>query len=358
VAGASEAGQCGLLTGCFRADARLQTSEGWRRVDEIRAGERVAARNEADPDGAIEWKPVEAKFERTGRILELVANGQEIGTTPEHPFYVRGKGWAEAGALHAGDEVRTQDGWVEIEEVRDTGLYEKVYNIRVADFHTYFVGGDGFAVWAHNANPLCEGTAAINESAITQTILRDNRPYQISYQGVGSNSQYGPRVYRVLSISGPITLSARGSDAKGATAQFQSYLGQYINAAVPPNNYNAGHLIGASLGGPNDTRNLVPQQGPTNQYNAYAEMEGWLRDVLGGEVAQGPGQQPSAPTSASMMVTLSYPSITAPGLTRFIPNKFTVQVTLDGQVLTFTFNQNSRSFTAPGATEAVPLGYW
>jgi Pretoxin HINT domain len=152
VAGASEAGQCGLLTGCFRADARLQTSEGWRRVDEIRPGERVAARDEADPDGAIEWKQVEAKFERTGRILELVANGQEIRTTPEHPFYVRGKGWTDAGALHAGDEVRTQDGWVEIEEVRDTGLYEKVYNVRVADFHTYFVGGDGFAVWAHNLN--------------------------------------------------------------------------------------------------------------------------------------------------------------------------------------------------------------
>jgi hypothetical protein len=35
----------------------------------------------------------------------------------------------------------------------ETARYEKVYNLRVADYHTYFVGDAdwGFAVWAHNA---------------------------------------------------------------------------------------------------------------------------------------------------------------------------------------------------------------
>jgi hypothetical protein len=42
---------------------------------------------------------------------------------------------------------------VAVEDLLDTGEYETVYNLRVADFHTYFVGGEewGFSVWAHNA---------------------------------------------------------------------------------------------------------------------------------------------------------------------------------------------------------------
>src|SRR5262249_4337515 len=46
--------------------------------------------------------------------------------------------------------------WVTLEEVYDTGKYETVYNFRVAEYHTYFVGSEewGFSVWAHNA---CDG---------------------------------------------------------------------------------------------------------------------------------------------------------------------------------------------------------
>jgi hypothetical protein len=37
--------------------------------------------------------------------------------------------------------------------VRDTGREEAVYNCRVAEYHTYFVGDDewGFSLWAHNS---------------------------------------------------------------------------------------------------------------------------------------------------------------------------------------------------------------
>jgi len=48
----------------------------------------------------VAWKPVEATFRRTGRILHLhFPNGELIRTTPEHPFYVEGKGWTPAGRL-------------------------------------------------------------------------------------------------------------------------------------------------------------------------------------------------------------------------------------------------------------------
>jgi hypothetical protein len=49
--------------------------------------------------GAVEWKPVEATFKRLGRVLHLhFPDGELIRTTPEHPFFVEGKGWT---ALHA-----------------------------------------------------------------------------------------------------------------------------------------------------------------------------------------------------------------------------------------------------------------
>ncbi len=82
------------------------------------------------------------------------ANERVIRTTPEHPFYVRGKGWTPVKALQNGDLIRTEDGWAPVHAVRDSGQVETVYNWRVADFHTYFVGGEqwGFSVWAHNVD--------------------------------------------------------------------------------------------------------------------------------------------------------------------------------------------------------------
>ena len=53
----------------------------------------------------------------------------------------------------AGTHLRTEAGWVELQEVFDTECYEPVYNLRVAEYHTYFVGAEEWesGVWAHNA---------------------------------------------------------------------------------------------------------------------------------------------------------------------------------------------------------------
>ena len=67
---------------------------------------------------------------------------------------VYGKGWTGAKDLQPSDELRSHDGQrVRVERVRDTGETVPVYNLRIAEYHTYFVGGEswGFSVWAHNA---------------------------------------------------------------------------------------------------------------------------------------------------------------------------------------------------------------
>jgi len=70
---------------------------------------------------------------------------------------VFGKGWTSAKDLEPGDELRSHDGHrIFVERVHDTGETVPVYNLRIAEYHTYFVGSPEweFSVWAHNAcNP-------------------------------------------------------------------------------------------------------------------------------------------------------------------------------------------------------------
>jgi hypothetical protein len=78
-----------------------------------------------------------------------------IGTTLEHPFFVESRGWTAAGELHSRDRIPGLDPRqsVAVAGVVETGRYERVYNLRVADYHTYFVGSEewGLSVWAHNS---------------------------------------------------------------------------------------------------------------------------------------------------------------------------------------------------------------
>jgi hypothetical protein len=92
-------------------------------------------------------------FVRLGRVLHLHVGDRVIRTTGEHPFYVWGRGWLPCVEMQPGDLLSSHDGrWVAVEEVYDTGEWETVYNLRVAEHHTYFVGSQewGFSVWAHN----------------------------------------------------------------------------------------------------------------------------------------------------------------------------------------------------------------
>src|SRR5262249_31156891 len=142
-----------LNAGCFAAGTKLWTPGGYRNVEDLAVGDLVYSRTEHDPAGPVEAKAVEARFERYAVVLHLHLGGQVVRTTGEHPFFVHGKGWTKAADLATGDWLLAADGsWVPVEEVFDTGAWEVVYNLRVADHHTYFVGEEhwGFAVWAHN----------------------------------------------------------------------------------------------------------------------------------------------------------------------------------------------------------------
>ena len=76
-------------------------------------------------------------------LVHVFVNGEEIITTPSHPFYVPKFGWTSAIKLRAGDILVLSNGeYVVVETVQHEILENpiKVYNFEVEDFHTYFVG--------------------------------------------------------------------------------------------------------------------------------------------------------------------------------------------------------------------------
>ena len=80
---------------------------------------------------------------------ELRIGGHAIRTTGSHLFYVHRQGWKAAQDLQPGDLLRSDDGqWLPVEAITDSGEVTTVYNMMVAEYHTYFVGRQtwGFSV--------------------------------------------------------------------------------------------------------------------------------------------------------------------------------------------------------------------
>jgi hypothetical protein len=63
-----------------------------------------------------------------------------------------------------------------VETVTDSGEIAAVYNLRIAEYHTYFIGSRewGFSVWAHNANGFCGGVGAQTSGSVHHIATNKN----------------------------------------------------------------------------------------------------------------------------------------------------------------------------------------
>src|SRR5262249_1368264 len=128
---------------CFVKGTPLLTPAGARPVEQFRPGDAILSQPEHEPDGRVETKVVEEVFIRVAPVVRLMVNGHEILTTAEHPFFVRERGWIAASLLETGDLLQSHEGArIRVEGVEKTREIATVYNLRVADYHTYFVGCD------------------------------------------------------------------------------------------------------------------------------------------------------------------------------------------------------------------------
>ena len=136
---------------CFIAGTTILTATGLVAIEKLAAGDKVISTN-PDTLETAEKTVLETYVRQVDKLVHITINGEEIVTTDNHPFYVQGRGFIEAGHLLVGDKLVSVNGEDLIIEDYYLELTEEpvsVYNFQVEDFHTYFVGD--FAVLVHNA---------------------------------------------------------------------------------------------------------------------------------------------------------------------------------------------------------------
>ena len=177
---------CKVLTGitgephCFVAGTPVSTEEGQRAIEEVEAGDKVWAYDEETGEKGL--KEVEEVFvSETDKLVHVETDKEEIVTTELHPFYVEGLGFVQAGCLQEGYELKCLDGKKEtITGIRVEWLEEAitVYNLEVADYHTYYVGD----VLVHNkcANPsgdeglVVTGSSKFKDGDLFEDVIKVN----------------------------------------------------------------------------------------------------------------------------------------------------------------------------------------
>ena len=146
---------------CFVAGTLVRTKDGYKEIQNIRAGDVVLAWNEKS--GELGYQPVKQTFIRKAdRIWKLTyEDGTTIETTWSHPFYIDGRGWVMAKDLKVGDRSYTSRSIESSNRVKPLRIAvievlkrdETVYNFEVDTDHTYFVtkaevlvhnSGDGY----------------------------------------------------------------------------------------------------------------------------------------------------------------------------------------------------------------------
>jgi hypothetical protein len=123
---------------CFAAGTPVETEQGPKPIEQIQRGDRVLAQD--IETGELAFKPV---FETTRRdeasLLRIRTSSEDITCSIGHPFWIPGQGWTMARELEPGSRLHAVSGTAVVETIESAGT-GSVYNLVVADAHTYFAG--------------------------------------------------------------------------------------------------------------------------------------------------------------------------------------------------------------------------
>ncbi|MGW6910816.1 polymorphic toxin-type HINT domain-containing protein [Streptomyces sp. NPDC054940] len=248
-------GRQALNSMCFPAGTKVATEHGTKPIEEIKAGDRVWAQ---DPEtGERRLRTVAGVMQRTTDALVSVDMGEEtVRATPEHPFWVDGKGWTSAESLHRGDRLRTLDGkGARVESVEKSAVRTQVFNFEVEGDHTYFVGRT--KVLVHNACriwPNNMATSLADELALAQRLgVRPARPGTADWDKYidmdGEKIKWAvledgqlvimPKIVQTKELSHPV-LSGGAPVRAAGEAEVAGGGGQYFGLSI---NSHSGHFF-------------------------------------------------------------------------------------------------------------------
>ncbi|MFF8611558.1 RHS repeat-associated core domain-containing protein [Streptomyces sp. NPDC015350] len=163
-------GKCRKAGNSFTSDTPVLLADGTRKpIKDVRIGDEVLA---TDPEtGETGPRPVTALIKGTGdkQLVDITLDtgaSHSLTATDGHPFWVPALNrWVEADELTAGQWLRTSSGtWVQITAVARRTTSATVYNLTVADFHTYYALAGATPVLVHNC-----GNASVDDLAEAAT---------------------------------------------------------------------------------------------------------------------------------------------------------------------------------------------
>lgn len=166
VADLKAAAAAAATNACFIQGTPLLTPDGSKAIEDFKVGEPILSADENDATCKVQIRYVEQVLQQSSLLIRIQLAGREISLTPDHPVFVKDRGWVQAGELVPGDHVLGHDGkTVSIDRIEEDGRLQTVYNLTVSEFHTFFVGGTnwGFSIWVHNSE-LCRLIGAVDKA--------------------------------------------------------------------------------------------------------------------------------------------------------------------------------------------------
>jgi hypothetical protein len=123
---------------CLAAGTPVWTESGPVPVEAIRVGDRVLSQDAES--GQLAYKPVlHTTIRQDAPLVKLDLLDDTITTSSGHPFWIAGHGWMKARDIGPSMHFHGAAGTTPLVASQPAGT-GRVYNLIVADFHSYFVG--------------------------------------------------------------------------------------------------------------------------------------------------------------------------------------------------------------------------
>jgi hypothetical protein len=156
---------------CFPKGTPVATSTGTVPIENLTVGTNVLAFDEFSQTQV--QKPITALMHnRTINLVDIMVGTETLQATLSHRFWIENKKqWIAAQYLEPTMYLRTLTGKVEnIKQILVREVSEQeTYNLSIADYHTYFVGNEGFLV--HNADEKPNGKIYVGRDPKTGEVI-------------------------------------------------------------------------------------------------------------------------------------------------------------------------------------------
>lgn len=136
------------FNGCFTKDTLIKTEEGYKKIEEVKDGEKVLSKDVDNNN--IGYKKCKLIEKLTSELVIIEFKETVIKTTKDHLF-MTDKGWVKAEDLKVNENLLiVEDKYDKIVNISIEALEKEIpiYNLEVEDYHTFYVGCQGILV--HN----------------------------------------------------------------------------------------------------------------------------------------------------------------------------------------------------------------